>query len=103
MIRLAGMFLILALSVMSAETYRLQIHGPVFLGGTELKTGEYTLNLEGDNLTLKNGKLAVESKVKVESLEQKAQSTALVCEKVGDRLEVNAIRLKGSTTKLVVQ
>ena len=41
--------------------------------------------------------------MKVESLEQKAQATTLVCEKVGDRLEVNAIRLKGSTTKLVVQ
>ena len=33
MIRLAGMFLVLALSVMSAETYWLQIYGPVFLGG----------------------------------------------------------------------
>ena len=31
MIRLAGMFLVLALSVMSAETYRLQIYqGPSF-------------------------------------------------------------------------
>ena len=41
MIRFAGMFLVLALSAMNAETYWLQIYQPVYLGGKELKTGEY--------------------------------------------------------------
>lgn len=97
------MFLVLALSVMSAETYWLQIYQPAFLGGQELKTGEYKLDVEGDKLTLKKGKVAVEAKVKVESLEQKARATTLVCEQVGDRLVIGAIQLRGSTTKLVVQ
>jgi hypothetical protein len=103
MIRFAAMFLVLALSVMSAETYWLQIYQPMYLGGKELKTGEYKLDLQGDKVTLKKGKVAVESKVKVETLDQKARSTTLVCNQVGDKLEVNAIQLKGSTTKLVVQ
>ena len=103
MIRFAGMFLVLALSVMSAETYRLQIHGPVFLGGTELKTGEYRLDFQGDKLTMKKGKLTVEATVKLESLQEKARATALVCDQVGDRLEISAIQLKGTTTKLLVQ
>ena len=50
-----------ALSVMSAETYWLQINGPVYVGGTELKTGDY--------------------RSKVKPLQQKAESTTLVCEK----------------------
>ena len=103
MIRLAGMFLVLALAVMSAETYWLKVYEPVYLGGTELKTGEYRLDLQGDKLTFKNGRLAVESTVKVEPLERKANSTTLVCQKVGNRLEISAIQLKGSKTKLVVQ
>jgi hypothetical protein len=97
------MFLVLTLSVMSAETYWLQIYQPMYLGGKELKTGEYKLDLQGDKVTLKKGKIAVESKVKVETLDQKARSTTLMCNQVGDKLEVNAIQLKGSTTKLVVQ
>lgn len=103
MIRFAGMFLVLALSAMNAETFWLQIYQPVYFGGKELKTGEYRLDLQGDKLTFKKGKLAVESKVKVESLEKKARSTALVCDQVGDKLEISAIQLKGSTTKLVVE
>jgi hypothetical protein len=97
------MFLLLALSVMSAETYTFEIYQPVYLGGKELKTGEYRLDVQGDNITLKKGKLTYESKVKVETLAQKARATALVCDKAGDRLEVSAIQLKGSTTQLVVQ
>ena len=103
MIRFALMFLALALSVMSAETYTLDIYQPVFLGGKELKTGEYTLDVRGDTMTVKKGKLAVESKVKVETLAEKARATALVCDNVGDKLHISAIQLKGSTTKLVVQ
>ena len=103
MIRFALMFLVLALSAMSAETYTLEIYQPVYLGGQELKAGEYRLDVQGDNMTLKKGKLAVESKVKVETLAEKARATALVCDKVGDRLEISAIQLKGTTTKLVVQ
>lgn len=103
MIRFAGMFLVLALSVVSAETYWLQIYQPVYLGSQELKTGEYKLDLEGDKLTFKKGKAAFESKVKVESVAEKARATKLVCEQVGDRLVIGAIQLRGSTTKLVVQ
>jgi hypothetical protein len=103
MIRFAATFLILALSVMSAETYTLDIYQPVYLGGKELKTGEYRLDVQGDHMTLKKGKLALESKVKVETLAEKARATALICDRVGDKLEISAIQLKGTTTKLVVQ
>lgn len=103
MIRFAGMFLVLALSVMSAETYWLQIYQPVYLGGQELKTGEYKLDLQGDKLTFKKGKLAVESKVKVETLGEKARITKLVCEQVGEKMVIGAIQFKGSATKLVVE
>ena len=103
MIRFAAMFLVLALAVLSAETYTLDIYQPVFLGGKELKTGEYRLDVQGDHMTIKKGNLAFESKVKVETLAEKARTTALICDKVGDKLELSAIQLKGTTTKLVVQ
>jgi hypothetical protein len=97
------MFLVLALSVISAETYTLDIYQPVYLGGKELKAGEYRLDVQGDSMTVKKGKFAIESKVKVETLAAKARATALVCDNVGDKLHISAIRLKGSTTQLVVQ
>jgi hypothetical protein len=103
MIRFAGMFLVLALSAMHAETFWLEIYKPVYLGGQELKTGEYKLDLQGDKLTFKRGKLTVESKVKVETLGEKARATKLICELVGEKMVIGAIQMKGSATKLVVQ
>jgi len=103
MIRFAIAFLVLALSVVSAETHWLTIYQPTYLGGKELSAGEYKLNVQGDKLTVTRGKFVVESKVKAEPLPEKARSTKLVCQQVGDKLELNAIQLKGSTTKLVVE
>ena len=103
MIRFAVAFLVLALSVVSAETHWLNIYQPTYIAGQELRAGEYKLEVEGDKLTITKGKLVVEAKVKAEPRSQKVQSTRLVCQQVGDKLEVNSIQLKGSMTDLVVQ
>jgi hypothetical protein len=95
--------MMLAVSAMAGETYWLKIYQPVYFGGQELKSGEYRLDLDGDKAVLKSGKLSAESKVKLEVLGEKASATTLECEKVGEKLQISAIQLKGSAKKLVVQ
>ena len=103
MLRLAVAFLILALSVMGAATYDITLYQSAYLGGTELKAGEYRLTVDGEKLVFKNGKDSVEANVKVENLNEKVRSTALVLDQRGDKLQIVAVMLKGTSTRLVVR
>jgi hypothetical protein len=73
---------------------------PSTLKGTELKAGEYKLNVQEDKVTVVNGKQTLEVPVKVESVEQKYESTSVRF--VGtEKPKITEIRIGGTKTKLV--
>jgi hypothetical protein len=102
MTRIAVAFLTMALSLAGAKSYTVNLFQPAVLAGTELKVGEYKLELNGDKVQLKNGRLTVEANVKVENTPEPNRSTSLRLEDNGGRLHIREIRLRGTSMKLVV-
>ena len=102
MIRIAVVLITLALSVASAKSYTVETFLPMVLAGTELKPGQYTLDLNGDSVVMRKGKVAVEAKVKSETTGTKSKSTKFVCDEAGGKYQVKEIHLGGTDTRLIL-
>jgi hypothetical protein len=94
-------FLVLALAVASAKTYTVTLFQPAVLAGTELKPGEYQLDLNDTKVVIKNGKVKVESAVKVETADSKFNTTTVRFANGDGKLRIQEIRLGGTKLKLV--
>ena len=96
--------LVLSLAIFAfaanAATYRVTLSQPSTLKGNELKAGEYRLNVDESKVTIVNGKQTVEVPVKVESVEQKYESTSVRYTGT-EKPKITEIRLGGTKTKLV--
>ncbi|HTS26769.1 MAG TPA: hypothetical protein VMH81_12915 [Bryobacteraceae bacterium] len=95
---------VLSLAILSfaanAATYKVTLSQSAVVKGQELKPGEYKLNLEDTKVTIVNGKQSVEVPVKVESVEQKFDSTSV--RYVGtEKPKITEIRIGGTKTKIV--
>jgi len=102
MLRTAIAFLALALSVASAKSYTVESTLPMVLAGTELMAGSYTLNLEGDKISVKQGKTTFQASVRVETGTDKIRATSFRCEQVDGKYHIREIRLGGTNLKLVL-
>ncbi len=100
--RILFSFAVLALAVASAKTYTLTIYQPSVFAGTELKPGDYKLDVQDTKVVLKAGKQTVESAVKVEKADAKFGSTTVRYANADGKLKVQEIRLGGTNLKLVL-
>ena len=94
-------FGIFALAVTSAATYKVTLVQPSLVNGTELKAGDYRLNVQNDKVTMVNGKLSVEVPVKIENVPQKYDANAVRYSDEGGKVTISEIRLGGTKTKLI--
>jgi hypothetical protein len=101
-------FATLALALATAGTvasvggsYRITLVQPSVVNGNDLKAGEYRLNLGTEKVTLVTGDKSVEVPVKIESVDQKFDVTAIRYSTVGGKARISEIRLGGTKTKLV--
>jgi len=98
---------ILALAVATAGTvpgvgsYKLTLLQPTVVNGTVLKAGDYRLNLANDKVTIVDGKTSVEARVKVETENQKFDTTAIRYTDKEGKAVISEIRLGGTKTKLI--
>ena len=92
---------VLALSAMGAS-YHLTITGPTWIGSTELMPGEYSLEVQGDKVMLKNGKNLTEIPAKVETEPTKYNVTSLHSTNTGGKNTLEEIWVGGTKTKIVV-
>ena len=99
--RLVIVFLMLALAVASAKTYWVTLYQPSVVAGTELKAGEYRMDVDGNQVRIKNGKLAVETAVKVEENGEKYARTSIRYSNDDGKYTVQEIRLANTNVKLV--
>ena len=87
-----------ALAVASAaSTHSVTFTSPVWVGGTQLKAGQYTVEVTADKAVFKLGKSVVESPVTLEKADKKFGTTSSV---VSDS-KVMEIDLGGTTSKLI--
>jgi hypothetical protein len=94
-------FLVLALAVASAKTYAVTLFQPAVVAGTELKAGEYQLDLKVTRAVIKHGRLKVECDVKVETADSKFATTTVRFANGNGKLRIQEIRLGGTNLKLV--
>ena len=89
----------LALGIASAaSSYSVTLTSDMSAGTTQLKAGEYKIQVEGDQAIFKQGSATTPVPVTVEKNAKKFRYTTL--ETVDSKLQ--AIELGGTTTKLVV-
>jgi len=74
---------------------------PHTLGGTELKAGEYQVELVDQKAVITKGKVRAESPVTVASADEKFSRTTVVFSDSNGKSKIHEIRLGGTTTKLV--
>lgn len=91
-------FASLALAVASAATsYNVTFYQPVMVNGSELKPGDYKLELKDKTAVLKQGKNETEAPVRIENESQKFQHTAIRL----NGMQVEEIRIGGTNTRVV--
>jgi hypothetical protein len=90
-----------ALAVAGATT--LHIYDPTWVNGTELKPGDYKLDVNGNEATIKHGKTVLNVPVRVEQTSEKYPETQLRLSTVTGHAVLKEIRLGGTDTKLVLQ
>jgi len=60
------LFLVAGLAVASARSYTVNLFQPSLVGATELKPGQYKIEVNENKAILRQGKVQTESSVKVE-------------------------------------
>ena len=92
-------FVAITLAVASGATsYKVTFFQSSVINGTELKPGEYKVEIKDDKAVLWQGKNSTEVPVKIESTDQKNRATAV---RYGSGSHVEEIRIGGTKTKLV--
>ncbi len=100
--KLAVAFLTLALAAASAKSYTVNLFEPARLAGTELRSGEYKLEIIGNKVSLRSGKTMAEANVTVENLPSANPRTTMRIDTADGKNQIKEIRLGGTKMKLVV-
>ncbi len=88
-----------ALAIASAaSTYHVTVAQKAVLGSTELKPGDYKIEVTGDKAVLKVAGKPCEASVKVETGSQKFSNTMI---EVDNQNHIKAIRVQGTNATLV--
>jgi hypothetical protein len=97
------LFLVVAgLAVAGTRSYTVSLTKANMLGTTELKPGDYKIEVDGDKAVLRQGKTQTESPVKVEESDTKYDNNVVRYVNSADgKLHIREIRLGGTRTKLV--
>ena len=96
-------FLAAGLAVASARSYTVSLLAPAMVGATELKPGDYKIEVNEQKAVIRNGKVEAESPVKVEQSDSKFDPTVVKYVNGGDgkAMHIQEIRIGGTKTKLV--
>jgi hypothetical protein len=101
--RILVLFTVLALAgLASAKSYTITLFEPSVIGGSELKPGEYTLELKDEKVVIKKGKQMGEAAVKVETADSKYSTTSVRYSNGDGKYHIQEIHLGGTNMKLVV-
>ena len=92
----------LAVATASARSYTVSLFQPSLVGTTELKPGEYKLEVNDQKAVIRQGKVQAESPVKIEEGETKFDTTAVRYVNGADgKVHIQEIRIGGTKTKIV--
>jgi hypothetical protein len=90
----------LAVGASAATKYNVTLYEPSVVNGTQLKPGDYKVEIAGDKVIFKQGKTAVEVAAKVEDATEKYNSNVVRYSEGGKMQEM---RIGGTHTRLVFE
>lgn len=85
----------------AASSYRVTVFEPSVINGTEVKPGEYKIEVKDSTAVITRGKQVIEAPVKIESAPSKFSATSVRYTNGNGKQSVDEIRLGGTNTKLV--
>jgi hypothetical protein len=85
----------------AANRYDVSFRSAAVIAGTEVKAGDYSLELSGSKAMIRGNKEVVEAAVQVEQSDRKFSATTVRYDVVDGKYQVAEIRLGGTKTKLV--
>ena len=97
------LFVVLGMAVIaSAKSYSITLFEPSIIGGSELKPGDYKLELKDEKVVIRKGKLISEAPVKVETADSKYSTTTVRYRNGDGKYRIQEIHLGGTNMKLLV-
>jgi len=96
-------FGIAALALPGAESYNVRFFQHSVVAGTELKPGEYSVEVNGNKAVISGGKKSVEAAVKVETSDSKFASTSVKYQNGDGKYRLTEIRFGGTKTKIIFE
>ncbi len=94
-------FCVGALSIVSAANYKVTLSQPSVLNGTELRAGEYRVELRDNKATVKGDKNVIEADVKIENSPTKFNTTSVRYEKADGKMRIQEMRLGGTNLRVI--
>ena len=85
----------------AGKSYSVSLYDPAMAGATELKPGDYQLNVDNGKATIHKGKVTAENPVRVETAPEKYRSTSVLYTRADGKLHIKEIHIGGTTTNLV--
>jgi len=86
----------------AASTYHVKIADPTWVGGTQLKPGEYDVKVDGDKITFKQGKNVVAVAAKVETNATKYSDTLMDIKTENGQAKLKELDLGGTKSKIML-
>ena len=93
--------LVAVAAVAGAKSYTVNLFDPAMIGGTELKPGEYKVEVVDQKAVLHNGKTHGEFPVKVENGDSRYGATTVRFSNGDGKMHIREIHLGGTNTKLI--
>jgi len=96
-----GVFLGLGLAAYAGSSYSIRLSQPAEVGGTELKAGDYKVQVEGGKATIKGQGQTVEANVSVEDGGAKYPRTSVRYDTADGKYKMERIQIGGTKTTLI--
>jgi hypothetical protein len=94
--------LLAGMAFASAKSFTVTLFEPAMIGGTELKAGDYKVELQDQKVVIKHGHETTEASVKVETAEGKYPSTTVTYANADGKNKIEEIRVGGTNMRLVL-
>ena len=91
-----------AVALASTKSFVVKLYQPSIIGSTELKPGEYKIEVGDQKVMIKHGKEVTEAPAKVETGDAKYSSTTVRYAAGDGKYKIEEIRIGGTNMKLVL-
>src|SRR3984885_7840664 len=86
----------------AASSYHVRIADPTWVGGSELKPGEYEVKVDGDKITFKQGKNVIAVAAKVETSASKFSDTQMDIKTENGQAKLRELDLGGTKSTIML-